>query len=95
MGYFPNGSSGSDYQAKWCERCIHDNPEKDIYCPIWTLHLIHNYEECNKPNSFLHTLIPLSKDKLGNERCTMFVERGLLSNLAIEKFEHEAAQLGN
>lgn len=37
------------------------------------LHLMHNYQECNKPESFLHVLIPRSKDKLGNEQCAMFL----------------------
>ena len=89
MGYFSNGAEGEMYQDEWCSRCLHDNPDKDIHCPVWGLHLTMNYAECNKPESHLHVLIPRSKDHLGNERCTMFVDRGLLSNLAIEKFESE------
>ena len=54
------------------------------------LHLIHNYDQCNKPHTFLDDLIPKTKDGLGNEQCKMFVDRGLLSNLAIQKFESEA-----
>ena len=90
MGYFSNGMEGEDYHERYCAKCIHDNEEKGIGCPIWNLHLLHNYEDCNNPKSYLHFLIPRSTDDLSNERCTMFLERGLLSNLAIEKFESEA-----
>lgn len=88
MGYFSNGSEGDGYQQAYCNRCLHDNYEKGIYCPIWNMHLRDNYKECNNAESHLHDLIPRGKEG-GNERCTMFVDRGLLSNLQIEKFEHE------
>lgn len=87
MGYFSNGSDGEGYQEEWCSRCLHDNYEKGIYCPIWNLHLRDNYDECNKPESYLHVLIP--REKIHNSRCTMFVDRGLLTNLQIEKFEYD------
>ena len=90
MGCFSNGTEGEDYQARYCSRCIHENAAKGIGCPIWNLHLMSNYAECNKPDSYLHFLIPRSANDLGNERCTMFLERGLLSNPAIEKIESEA-----
>lgn len=88
MGYFSNGSEGEGYQERYCFRCLHDNFEKGIYCPIWNLHLRGNYEECNKPDSYLHALIPREKP-IGNGRCAMFVDRGLLSNLQIERIEAE------
>jgi hypothetical protein len=87
MGYFSNGTEGEDYQQKWCSRCLHENVEKYIGCPVWNLHLLHNYDECNKPDSYLHRLIP--RDGTENKRCSMFVDRGLLSNLALEKFESD------
>ena len=90
MGYFSNGSEGEDYQAKYCARCVHENMKTGRGCPIWNLHLLHNYDDCNNPKSYLHFLIPRDHEKCGNERCTMFVDRGLLSNLALEKFEHDA-----
>lgn len=90
MGYFSNGSDGNDYFEKWCVRCIHDNEAKEVHCPIWNLHFLHNYDDCNNADSYLHVLIPRSKDGIGNERCTMFVDRGLLSNLALEKFDSDA-----
>lgn len=88
MGYFPNGTAGTMYYDKWCTRCLHDNMDKDVHCPVWTAHLITNYDECNKADSILHMLIPRDKDGW-NQRCLMFVDRGLLSNLAIEKYEYE------
>lgn len=89
MGYFSNGTEGEDYQARYCSRCIHENAAKGIGCPVWNLHLIANYAECNKPESYLHVLIQRSKPDIGNEKCTMFLDRGLLSNLAIQKYEGE------
>ena len=69
MGYFSNGSEGADYEARYCNRCIHQET-----CTVWLAHLIHNYDECNNDASILNLLIPLTKDGLGNEQCTMFVE---------------------
>lgn len=71
MAYFPNGTSGLAYEARWCDRCVHTEG-----CTILLLHLIHNYDDCNNPDSMLHTLIPRTEDGLGNEKCTMFYDRG-------------------
>lgn len=75
MGYFSNGSEGEYYFEEWCDKCAHmpEDP-KDGSCPVWDLHLMSNYQECNKKDSYLHILIPRSKDG-GNEKCTMFIER--------------------
>jgi len=72
MGYFSNGTEGMCYEEDYCSRCIHNNKDGP-YCPVWTLHMLHNYDECNKPDSFLHMLIPRSNDGLVNEQCRMFV----------------------
>lgn len=69
MGYFSNGTEGELYQEKYCNRCMHD---KNKNCPIWLAHLLYNYELCNSKNNPLNILIPLSKDGLTNEQCTMF-----------------------
>lgn len=90
MGYFSNGTEGEIYYEQWCARCLHDNPDKAIHCTIWNLHLLNNYDECNKPDSYLHALIP--REGMGNGRCAMFVDRGLMSNLAIQRFESDALQ---
>lgn len=70
MGYFSNGSEGMDYYEAYCSKCVFD---KDQSCPIWNLHLLHNYDECNKDGSFLHKLIPRSKDHLSNEECKFYM----------------------
>lgn len=72
MAYFSNGTEGDMYMEQWCERCVHDNPDKG--CTVMLLHLLHNYEECNKKDSFLHKLIPIRDDGFAGE-CTMFIER--------------------
>ena len=71
MAYFSNGTEGLSYQEEYCFKCRFD---KDQKCPIWLLHLIHNYDECNKPDSFLHHLIPRRKaPNFGNEECFFFM----------------------
>lgn len=69
MGYFSNGTEGMAYQSRYCERCVHDVKQD---CPIWLAHLIHNYDECNNPDSILHLLIPKTPDGLSNEQCKLF-----------------------
>ena len=75
MAYFPNGTSGMDYQEKWCSRCVHDT--KDDGCPVWFFHLLKNYEWCNdKENrALLDIFIPTSKEGFP-EKCNMFVSNG-------------------
>lgn len=68
MGYFSNGSEGMDYEARYCDRCIH----QDDPCAVLEAHMIYNYKECNNKESVLHVLIPRSKDGIGNEQCRMF-----------------------
>lgn len=80
MGYFSNGTEGESYFERYCSRCIHDDEEKGKYCPIWNLHLLYNYQECNNKESMLHTLIPRN-DGGGNDVCTMFVERAAMRDL--------------
>ena len=69
MGYFSNGTEGEEYWAAYCARCIHDEHED---CPVWAAHFLFNYDECNKPESILHILIPEAKNG-GNEQCKMFI----------------------
>jgi hypothetical protein len=71
MGYFPNGTAGMDYEDHYCSRCIHDDDEHG--CAVMLAHNLYNYDECNKPESILHLLIPRSKNGLGNEQCLMFL----------------------
>ena len=73
MGYFSNGSEGMDYEAKYCARCIHNQEEAS--CAVLLAHQLYNYDECNKPESILHILIPRD-DRGYNEKCAMFIEAG-------------------
>jgi hypothetical protein len=75
MAYFANGTESECYYAEYCAKCVHDqDAAKGHGCHVWLLHLLHNYEECNKPDSFLHVLIPRDKDG-GNGPCSMFAPR--------------------
>ena len=71
MAYFSNSTESMDYEEKHCSNCVHQKLD-DGGCAVWLLHLIYNYDECNKKDSFLHVLIPRTKDGLGNEQCEMF-----------------------
>ena len=73
MGYFPNNDAGDFYVAKYCSRCANfrDNGSGSEGCAVLDLHFIYNYDECNKPNSFLHFLIP--RDGIENKECAMFL----------------------
>jgi hypothetical protein len=74
MGYFSNGTEGLMYEEEYCVNCIHGQSEDGIVtCPIWDMQYNYNYEECNKPDSLLHELIPRGKDGLFNEQCVMFI----------------------
>jgi hypothetical protein len=71
MGYFSNGTEEMMYADKYCDKCKHDI---DSDCPIRLMHMLYNYDECNKKDSILHKMIPRSKDGLGNEKCVCFKE---------------------
>ncbi len=85
MGYFPNGTASEAYYEEWCSRCVHEVTEN---CQVWMEHLLRNYEECNNKRSILHRLIPRDADG-DNCKCLMFVDRGLLSNLALQKLKSD------
>lgn len=79
MGYFSNGTEGDMYEAKYCNRCRHEDDEKG--CPVMLLHVIWNYEVCNPKtdehkamHDVLEMLIPRGKDGF-NDQCSMFIAR--------------------
>lgn len=55
MAYFSNGSEGEMFHDRFCCKCKRD---ADNDCPIWLMHLLYNYDECNKEDSLLHKMIP-------------------------------------
>ena len=69
MAYFSCGTEALDYQARFCERCVHD---RNRDCPVWALHLL-NTDTAHEDDSLLHVLIPQSEDGLSNEQCRLFV----------------------
>ena len=76
MGYFPNGTAGMDYEARYCERCEH--MDADTACPVLVIHFAWNYDAVGKDadvdkREALELFIPRTKDGLGNERCAMFI----------------------
>lgn len=71
MGYFSNGTEGDMYTEQWCGRCVHDLP--DHGCPAMLAHWLWNYDECNKPDSILHKMIP--REGCHNGRCFAFSQR--------------------
>ena len=54
------------YEEEHCATCVH---YENGLCPVLMAHMIHNYEECNKPESILHLLIP--RNGTENEKCKM------------------------
>ncbi len=63
------------YEEEFCERCVHQPEDvNEDGCAVLIAHLLHNYEECNNPDSILHILIPRD-EKGGNKQCRMFIPR--------------------
>lgn len=71
MGYFSNGTEGDIYEEKYCNKCVH--LLEQYGCPCLLAHLMWNYEECNKPDSVLHKMIPRTADGW-NGKCFAFQE---------------------
>lgn len=78
MGYFPNGTAGEMYYARWCARCIHEREIREGAdgpgCAVWGAHLLWNYED--KQKKLLDWFIPRSEDRIDNEQCKMFRQVG-------------------
>ncbi len=73
MGYFSNGSEGEGYTDRWCDRCIHNDPEGP-FCAVWMLHAEWNYSQYKDAaqKHALDALIP--PDGIFNAQCKMFIE---------------------
>lgn len=80
MAYFPNGTSGMRYEEQWCDRCIHQNgPTNDFendMCRVWGLHLCDSDSTNKETRKMLDTLIPMDKDGVYPDKCTMFHPTG-------------------
>jgi hypothetical protein len=80
MGYFSNGTEGDKYEERYCNNCareilIHKGEEHG--CPIWFMHMMYNYEECNNKDSMLHKMIPIESNKHRSfcGKCNFFLEK--------------------
>ena len=73
MGYFANSTEGTDYEKRWCRRCIHGDGDSAGECAVWSAHLLFNYEpkEADGP---LCVIIP--RTETGNDKCRMFISGG-------------------
>lgn len=84
MAYFSNGTEGMDYCAQWCDRCVHQNgADGKSGCPVWLVHLLYAYEECNSKSNakaMLDTLIPMVPSKHGNYRVAGQCSMGQVGN---------------
>jgi len=69
MGYFANGTEGEAYCELYCSRCLHG----DGRCTVLHVHIQHNSDECNNPDSILHILIP--RRGAANDQCRMFLPK--------------------
>ncbi len=94
MGYFSNGTAGTDYEETYCRKCAHFGPEDGPGCPIWAAHLLYAYALCNEEKHpgkvMLDMFIPRS-DGGGNGRCVMFVPASRLN--ASKRNEQDKAEL--
>lgn len=84
MGYFSNGSEESEYQARYCARCVHD---VNLDCPVWVAHLVNNYDQKDNEavKEILSSLIPRAKGGLENEQCRMFVPLTVAATASISR----------
>jgi hypothetical protein len=77
MGYFSNGSEGSDWEAQWCRRCVHKHDENSP-CPVLLAHWTYNYELCNKKDepgkAILDLLIPMTAGGFPDQ-CALFFQK--------------------
>lgn len=86
MAYFSNGTEGSDYEERYCNRCIHQ-----VDCQIWLLHLIWNGDGGDR-ETVLDGFIPRTKDGIGNEECRMFFPIAKLKPEAVQELRKLSQQ---
>ena len=95
MGYFSNGTEGDMYEEEYCHRCVHNHPEHG--CPCWEAHKWWNYDECNKPESILHKMIPFEKEKRHGvhwpDQCIFFVEDVEKHEIDLSKYKDKAKDI--
>ncbi len=100
MGYFPNGTSGADYEAEFCVRCVHYDAEPGgPGCPVMNLHTLYNYDQFKATSdgktiaAILDALIPRPECGLHNDRCAMFVNRLAVTDEHLKDWEKYKAAM--
>lgn len=73
MGYFSNGSEGMAYEARYCDRCVHQGPPDGPGCSVWLVHLLYNYGATPGQQQVLNELIPRGEHG-DNGQCRMFID---------------------
>lgn len=73
MAYFANGTDARDFEAKWCDRCVHSQAENG--CALLLTHELYNYRQLDEGQAMLRDalskLIDNASDSEGVE-CKMF-----------------------
>jgi len=71
-----NGSEGMAFRAKFCDKCVKDDPDNEVYCPILCMAMGYAIYDSNYPKEWVmddwdgKTPFPLHSCK-----CTAFQER--------------------
>ena len=72
MAHFSNGTEGMVYEEMYCFRCIHC-PDEENGCAVWDAHFLYNGDK--EKQDLLDLLIPMKKDGLQADQCSMFKEK--------------------
>ena len=81
MAYFSNGTEGEMYQATYCDRCRNWREGRGGFgegCPVWDVHILFSYDECNSDSNakkMLDHLIPMMEGGIYADECTMFLQK--------------------
>lgn len=92
MAYFPNGTSGHDYEERYCNNCVHSPEDLSDICPIWEAHFMWNYDQLKKGKTgrvikeVLDMLIPSDKEGFPEE-CKLFTPRNATDEKYIQHLQ--------
>lgn len=81
MAYFSNGTEGDLYLEQYCLNCANWRDLGDGRghgCPVWDVHLLHAYDECetgSNAEAILNTLIPTDAETGFASECSMFLKK--------------------
>jgi hypothetical protein len=67
-----NGTEGEIFMAKFCEKCKHDNPDKQQYCKILNATLLYKTSEKEYPQEWIYE----DDNNIFSGKCTNFEPQG-------------------